>query len=116
MGKDICDFGSELTSRVPGLAERVQFQVGDIISLSGEGKIPKAEYDHFMSLLVFLHIPDRKSLLSACYDSLRPGGTFVIEDFAAKPGLEFTEEEKRGLLDVVSAPTVTTIDQYINDL
>jgi len=114
--RDICEAGEELTQRVPGLAERVDFKVGDIISMSQSGQVPPASFDHFMSLLVFLHIPDRTALLQACCDSLRPGGTFIIEDFAAKPGTEFTEQEKSWLLDVVSAPNVSTVEKYVADL
>jgi len=114
--EDICMAGRDLTARVPGLAERVKFEVGDIISMSHAGKIPAASFDHFMSLLVFLHIPDRTALLKACFDALRPGGTFVIEDFAAKPGTNFTAQEKSWLLDVVSAPNVSTPEQYAADL
>jgi len=67
-------------------------------------------------LLVFLHIPDRQALLKSCFDVLRPGGTFVIEDFAARPGQEFTDAERDGLMNVVSAPNVSTIDKYCADL
>jgi len=114
--EDICVAGRELTARVPGLSEKVSFEVGDIISLVQDGKIAPESYDHFISLLVFLHIPDRTALLKSCFTSLKPGGTFVIEDFAAKPGLDFTDSEKDGLLNVVSAPTVSTIDKYCVDL
>lgn len=114
--EDICVAGRDLTARVPGLADRVSFQVGDIISLVQEKKIAVESFDHFISLLVFLHIPNRGALLGACFDTLRPGGTFCIEDFAAKPGTEFTESEKSDLLNVVSAPNVSTVDQYCADL
>jgi len=114
--RDICEAGQELTQRVPGLAERVGFKVGDIISMSQSGQVPPCSFDHFMSLLVFLHIPDRTALLDACFSSLRPGGTFIIEDFAAKPGTTFTEQEKSWLLNVVSAPNVSTVEKYVADL
>merc|ERR1712050_203174 len=55
-------------------------------------------------------------LLEACFSALRPGGTFIIEDFAAKPGTSFTAQEKSSLLDVVSAPNVSTPEQYAADL
>merc|ERR1740121_3517130 len=74
--KDICEAGRDLTQRVAGLADRVDFKVGDFISMSQAGQLPAESFDHFMSLLVFLHIPDRAGLLKACYDSVRPGGTF----------------------------------------
>jgi len=114
--QDICVAGQELTQRVPGLSERVQFQVGDIIELSRSGQIPPESFDHFLSLLVFLHIPDRKALLESCFKVLKPGGTFVIEDFASKPGAAFTAQEQSWLLDVVSAPNVSTPQQYAADL
>lgn len=114
--EDICVAGRELTARIPGLAERVSFQVGDIISLVQDGKIARESFDHFISLLVFLHIPNRQALLESCFEVLRPGGTFVIEDFAARPGQEFTDTEKDNLLNVVSAPNVSTIDKYCEDL
>lgn len=114
--EDICEAGRELTQRVPGLAERVDFKVGDIISMVQSGHIPHARYDHFMSLLVFLHIPDRAALLRSCFNVLRPGASFIIEDFAAKPGTSFTDQETSWLLNVVSAPTVSTVEQYTADL
>lgn len=114
--EDICLAGRELTARIPGLAERVSFHVGDFISLVQKGSLPRESFDHFLSLLVFLHIPDRQALLKACFDMVKPGGTFLIEDFAAKPGLDFTAREQSHLLDVVSAPNVSTIEKYCADL
>eukprot|EP00439_Symbiodinium_sp_Y106_P070922 s616_g12.t1 len=117
---DICRAGQELTERVPGLADRV----GDIITLSKTKEIPDETFDHFLPVtprvlvpclgdcmcyalayLPWMHIPDRAGLLQACHDATKPGGTFLIEDFAAKPGKSFTELERSSLLDVVSAPT-----------
>eukprot|EP00747_Dinoflagellata_sp_TGD_P184344 gnl/TRDRNA2_/TRDRNA2_39884_c0_seq1.p1 gnl/TRDRNA2_/TRDRNA2_39884_c0~~gnl/TRDRNA2_/TRDRNA2_39884_c0_seq1.p1 ORF type:complete len:368 (-),score=71.07 gnl/TRDRNA2_/TRDRNA2_39884_c0_seq1:32-1030(-) len=114
--EDLCTAGAELTARVPGLKEKVSFVTGDFASLVQQGKIPEAGFDHFLSLLVFLHIPDRTSLLDACFKALKPGGTFVIEDFMAKPNQQFTEQEQHGLRNVVSAPTVTDGVQYAADL
>jgi len=114
--RDLCEAGRSLTSRIPGLPAKVDFQVGDFVSLLSAGVIPKASFDHFISLLVFLHIPGRASLLNGCFEALKPGGTFIIEDFIAKPGLNFTEQEQANLLDVVSAPTVTTAEQYTEDI
>lgn len=106
----------DLTSRV-GLAERVRFVVGDFVSAqdAGHAYLTKGSFDHFMSQLVFLHIPGRASLLKSCFESLKPGGTFLIEDFALI-GKQFTEEEDTQLKSVVSAVTVTSSDQYIADL
>jgi len=113
---DICKAGQILTDRVPELVGKVHFKIGDIIALSKNKEIPEESFDHFLSLLVFLHIPDREALLKACFDATKKGGTFLIEDFAAKPGASFSDQEKDGLLNVVSAPTVTTPEQYVLDL
>ena len=86
---------AELTSRVEGLADRVAFVTGDFsssecalpqVKLSAhspnrQGAAPatvrcatvsctrrQAQFDHFVSLLVFLHVPDRGALLRRCYD------------------------------------------------
>lgn len=106
----------DLTNRV-GLAGRVRFVVGDFVSAQAGGHpyLPKGSFDHFMSQLVFLHIPGRAGLLQSCFDSLKPGGTFMVEDFALI-GKQFTEEEDAQLKNVVSAVTVTSADQYIADL
>jgi len=114
--KDLCDASTALTSRVRGVADKVKFVCGDFATLVGDGTIPESSYDHFLSLLVFLHIPDRAGLLNACYKATRPGGTFVIEDFMAKPGHDFTAQENDWLRNVVSAPTVSSGEQYAEDL
>lgn len=114
--KDLCEAGEELTKRIPGLSDRVNFLCGDFVSMFQDGKLARGSFDHFISLLVFLHIPGRANVLQACFDGLRPGGTFIIEDFMAKPGKAFTDQENSWLLDVVSAPTVSTADQYMKDL
>eukprot|EP00928_Gymnodinium_smaydae_P024978 TRINITY_DN20049_c0_g2_i1.p2 TRINITY_DN20049_c0_g2~~TRINITY_DN20049_c0_g2_i1.p2 ORF type:complete len:364 (+),score=74.50 TRINITY_DN20049_c0_g2_i1:73-1164(+) len=113
---DLCKAAADLTKRVDGLADRVSFVQGDFASLVKNGEIPPNTFDHFLSLLVFLHIPDRTSLLESCFRGLKPGGTFVIEDFMARPGHDFTDQETEWLRDVVSAPTVTSAQQYADDL
>eukprot|EP00913_Durusdinium_trenchii_P035931 g33620.t1 len=110
---DICTAGEKLTERVPELVGKVKFKIGDIIELSKKKEIPAESFDHFLSLLVFLHISDRAALLKACFEATKPGGTFLIEDFAAKPGRSFSEHERDGLLNVVFAPTVTTPEEYV---
>jgi cyclopropane fatty-acyl-phospholipid synthase-like methyltransferase len=114
--EDLSVASTDITARVPGLSERVSFVTGDFATLAQQGQIPTASFDHFLSLLVFLHIPERTPLLNACYQSCKPGATFVIEDFMAKPKQTFTDQEKVWLSDVVSAPTVTDAVQYTADL
>ena len=46
-------------------------------------RMPLDWFDHAISLLVNLHVPDRQALLTGMFTRLKPGGTFCIEDFAA---------------------------------
>ena len=83
---DLCAAAQRLTERVPGLSSRVRFVAADA---SEAGSLSLAspfahdgKFDHFLSLLVNLHVPDRRTLHEGLYDRLRPGGTFVIEECA----------------------------------
>jgi hypothetical protein len=40
-----------------------------------------SQFDHLVSWLVFLHIPNRETLFKNCFLALKPGGTAFIEDF-----------------------------------
>jgi hypothetical protein len=72
------------------------------------------QFDHFMSLLVNLHIPDRRALHAGILPRIRPGGTFVIDDFAAVAPA--TAAEGRTLVDLVKAPSVTSVSAYVAEL
>jgi cyclopropane fatty-acyl-phospholipid synthase-like methyltransferase len=113
---DLTEAAAELTSRV-GLSDRVRFVVGDFVDKhrEGHGDLAAVSFDHFISQLVFLHIPQRKPLLDACFSSLKPGGTFLIEDFA-QVGASFTAEEERQLKTGVHAHCVTPVSEYIGAL
>lgn len=109
---ELSQAAAELTARVDGLAERCSFVTGDFCDAALQ--LPNQSFDHFISLLVFLHVPDRKLLLNRCHSHLRPGGSFVIEDFCQQA--PFTAEESHVLSDLVKAPTVTSTAQYLKDL
>ena len=109
---ELTDAGAELTARVEGLAERVAFVTGDFSS--DACALPQSQFDHFVSLLVFLHIPDRAKLLSRCFEHLKPGGSFVIEDFVERG--ELTPAERATLSDTVKAPTVSSTQAYVAQL
>jgi len=112
---DLCRASEELTARVRGLEGRVHFRAGDFVADPlHELELPRRQYDHFLSLLVFLHIPDREALLERCYQTLAPGGTFVIEDFIEKA--PFSHTDCAALRDVVHAPTVSSAARYVADL
>jgi SAM-dependent methyltransferase len=110
---DLALAAADLTQRV-GLAERVRFVTGDFTDLFADNHadLQKESFDHFISQLVFLHIRDREKLLKTCYESTKPGGTFLIEDFV-QAGAEFTSDEVTNLRDVVHAHTVTTKADYV---
>jgi len=112
---DLNEAARDLTERV-GLSNKVQYVTGDFVE-SYRAKDPKltTQFDHAVSLLVILHIPDRPAVLKAMYDSMKPGGTFLIEDFALV-GKEFTETESSNLKNVVSANTVTSVADYLKEL
>ena len=103
--KPLNDMAVELTERV-GLADRVEYITGDILELTLE----ENHFDHFVSWLVFLHIPEREKLLSTCFRALKSGGTFLIEDMVALEA--FTDEEVDILNNVIFAPYVPDIETY----
>lgn len=105
---ELCRLSTELTHRV-GLEDKVEFKAGDFLRYEWE-----EVFDHFVSLLVFLHIPDRKLALQHCNRALKEQGTFVIEDFVALGA--FGPEEEQVLQQMVSAPSVTTAEAYEKDL
>lgn len=105
---ELCRLATELTERV-GLQDRVTFKAGDFLNYDWE-----ADFDHFISLLVFLHVPDRRRALEHCYQALKPGGQFFIEDFVLlQPP---TPSEQRVLKHTVSARSVTHPSAYEEDL
>jgi SAM-dependent methyltransferase len=114
---DLSEAASALTARVRGLGQRVSFVTGDVTDPSlvlPAGLDAAASFDHFISLLVNLHVPDRRALLQTCHTRLQDGGTFVIEDFVANAPLR--DDEAAILRDVVKAPTVTSVADYLQEL
>lgn len=88
------ELAEELTFRV-GLAEQVDFVTKDFIDWQ-----PPYSFDVFISLLVFLHLPDRAAALAKAYDCLKPGGRFAIEDLIC---LQPEGQQDERLSKVVSA-------------
>jgi cyclopropane fatty-acyl-phospholipid synthase-like methyltransferase len=104
----LVEAGKILTERV-GLAASVDFIAADFTDVA----FP-TQYEHFISLLVFLHIPARAKVFNKCSELLKPGGTFVIEDFyELRP---FTDEETAMLRDGVAAVSVVSQQKYRSEL
>jgi len=110
---DLTQAASELTARV-GLSDKVKFLTGDFVNVCKEEKL-NGQFDSVMSLLVFCHFADRMDALKACYESVKPGGTFLIEDLTLI-GSAFTQKEVDQLRDVVCTPGVTSTQTYAKDL
>ncbi|TXB62784.1 methyltransferase domain-containing protein [Phaeodactylibacter luteus] len=105
---ELCRLGSELTQRA-GLSDRVSFLAGDFLEYDWLEK-----FSHFISLLVFLHVPNRPEALRHASRSLVAGGSFFIEDFVLRGPL--TAEEQALLTGTISGVAVTTEDAYLADL
>ena len=116
---DLCEAAADLTSRVHDLSKRVQFIQGNGADLRSMRMPAPYEpfgenFDHFVSLLVNLHVPNRPALLEGLFARLKTDGTFVIEDFAAlRPP---TAAEAATLVDLVKAPSVTSLATYLDEL
>lgn len=100
----------QLTERCE-LSTKVVHHLGDFTKL----QLPRRDFHHFVSWLVFLHIEDKNALFTNCYKHLlpgkdiqtilsSPGGTFIIEDFVKLA--PFTEQEKIDLEVAVACPYV----------
>ncbi|MEN9243492.1 MAG: methyltransferase domain-containing protein [Gloeomargarita sp. DG02_5_bins_242] len=99
----LCQMAVELTERT-GLSKQVKFIQGDILQ-----GLPR-QFDAWLSLLVFLHIPDRQTLFSQCAAVLKPAGNFYIEDYVQIQPL--TSKEIQTLEQVVACPGLPTITTY----
>lgn len=105
---EFCRLSTELTRRT-GLSDKVACRAGNLLNYDWE-----ETFDHFISLLVFLHVPDRQRVLEHCHRALKPGGRFFIEDFVLRHPMD--EQETALLRDTVSAQTVTGPEAYLEAL
>ena len=93
---DLNQTAQELTRRC-GLNDKVTHVCGDILA----GAPKTNHYDAVVSWLTFLHIPDRHTLYTRCFEALKPGAGIYAEDFFDRNAL--TQAERRVLsVDVAS--------------
>jgi cyclopropane fatty-acyl-phospholipid synthase-like methyltransferase/ABC-type nitrate/sulfonate/bicarbonate transport system substrate-binding protein len=104
---------SELTQRC-SLQDKVTHMAGDFLQIGQHLK--PSFYDHIVSWLTVLHIPDRHNLFRLCYSVLRPGGIFFAEDFTEVRAGALTSEEKRLLETEVFCPYVPDLPTYKQQL
>ena len=103
---------SEHLTSLCHLSDRVRAIQADALTLRGAHWSQR--YDHLISLLAILHIPQRDELFPVCRDLLRSGGTFYIEDFYARRPL--TDDEQADLADLVACPHLPDEARYREDL
>lgn len=101
--------GLDLTRRC-GLAGRVTHVCGDAL---GE-PVPLAAFDAVISFLAIVHIPDRPALMKRVQSVLRPNGRCYIEDLCQRGS--FSPTDREALRDVVHGVSVTSIEDYVEDL
>jgi cyclopropane fatty-acyl-phospholipid synthase-like methyltransferase len=106
---DLNTLAMTLTARA-GLAGRVRHLCADIL----DGPPPGAPFDHAVSFLCFLHIPDRRRLFSVIATSLAARASLYIEDFI---GLrQPSSAEATALATKVMCPYLPDRDRYAADL
>jgi len=98
-----------LTDRC-GLTDKIEHRAGDFNVLPVKGE----PFDHFVSWLSILHIKDRIKCFKNCYNYLKPGASFFIEDFVQVA--PFTEQERSDLEIVIACPFVPTFKEYVSHL
>ena len=106
---DLDALATTLTART-GLDGRVRHLCANIL----DGPPAGAPFDHAVSFLCFLHIPDRRRLFSVIAASLAAGGFIYIEDFI---GLrQPSAAEAAALATKVMCPYLPDRDRYAADL
>ena len=106
---DVDATGRALTHRC-GLDDRVDHRCGDMLDGIGSTGM----YDVIVSWLAFLHIPDRDTLYRRCFESLRPGGQMLVEDYFERGTL--SEREQLILARDIWCDRVPTMTDYRMEL
>lgn len=106
---DLNDTAEALTERC-GLGGQVTHVAGDVLA----GAAPADTFDGIVSMLCFLHIPDRATLFGQCARALTPMGAIFIDDYVALG--PFSSSERADLADKVYCPYVPSVETYIADL
>jgi cyclopropane fatty-acyl-phospholipid synthase-like methyltransferase len=105
--KDLCDAGRDLTARC-GLSGLVEHRCANV--LAGVG----GQFDAIVSMLCFLHIPDREKLLSVCRAALRKEGVLYAEDFVRRR--KATAAEAHSLATKVQCLYLPSAEEYRQQL
>ncbi len=106
---DLHQLANDLTSRCQ-LQHLVTHSHGDI--LTGIAGVDR--YDGLVSMLCFLHIPDRATLLARCAQALKPNGKIFIDDYFARSPL--TASDSQMLAESVFCSYLPDLATYRSDL
>jgi len=106
---ELHEIAVDLTRRC-GLGDLVTHLCGDALSYP----LPDAAFDAVLSWLAIVHIPDRPRLCGRLVRALRPGGQCYVEDLCMRA--PFAAQDLRDLREIVVAVTLTSIEDYVNDL
>jgi sarcosine/dimethylglycine N-methyltransferase len=93
-----------------GLESKVHHIHGDLLT----SDLPHVKYDNLLSLLVILHISEKRKAFQQIAGLLKENGRIYIEDFYEKNPL--TAKEQDDLMRIVSCPSLLTKDEYIDEL
>ena len=102
---ELHEAGRRLTSR-SGLADRVEHLEGDILN----GPPAGPGFDGIVSMLCFLHIPDRTALFASCAAALRSGGRIFIDDYVELSPL--APVSTTALAEIVHCPYLPDASTY----
>ena len=106
---DLHAMGVRLTERC-ALQRRVRHVCGDILEAPFDG----GAFDALVSHLVFLHIPQRARLFTACRAALTPDGRIYVEDFTKRR--EPAPEQWAALKEKVYCSYLPTLGDYVAQL
>lgn len=106
---DLNQVAASLTARC-GLQADVSHMVGDVTA----GDAPAQTFTGLMSMLCFLHIPDRSTLFRECAAALTSGAGMFIDDYYEREPL--TDHDRALLAEKVYCPYLPTREQYVADV
>lgn len=106
---DIHETAQRLSERC-GLAGQVAHVNGDVLT----GVMANTGHSHLMSMLCFLHIPDRAALFNACAAAVEPNGHMFIDDYFAREPL--TAEDQGALDRHVFCSYLPDLATYVRDV
>ena len=106
---DLNETAQALTQRC-GLDDLVTHHNGDILA----GELPAGSFDGLVSMLCFLHIPDKANLFSSCAAALKPGGIMFIDDYVELA--DITDAERASLADTIYCNYLPTHSVYLSQV